>query len=218
MCSPAAAVVEALSSGFVVTPVGSVCAICGHGRRGDVQDFPLTHGVSVHLCGKHRHPSYLSRDGGSTFTRTLETLWHAHGAATRHRLAALRAHRRQHEPRSADLPGSYAWPELRQEAERRFARGDPPANVIHELRELHATAPARVPSARTMQRWFHEARWRPADAEAWSPTWRRLPRTQSGISEETVFGALTPLLYEDRERSLPETAGLGDRPRPGRRR
>ena len=48
---------------------------------------------------------------------------------------------------------------LRREAERRFAAGEPPAQVISELRQTYRDGPAMVPSLRTMRRWFTQARW-----------------------------------------------------------
>lgn len=56
-------------------------------------------------------------------------------------------------------PGSYSWPLLRREAERRFATGEAPESVIADLRESYRDGPAMVPSVRTMRRWFTDARW-----------------------------------------------------------
>ena len=74
---------------------------------------------------------------------------------TRHR--ALDAHlARLSGPPARARPGSYAWPELRREAECRFAAGEPPARVIGDLRGAVAAGPARAPSRRAMMRWFRE--------------------------------------------------------------
>jgi hypothetical protein len=56
-------------------------------------------------------------------------------------------------------PGSYAWPRLRREAEDCFARGDAIIATIARLRGQHARDHAKVPSIRTMQRWFAQCRW-----------------------------------------------------------
>lgn len=58
-----------------------------------------------------------------------------------------------------DQPGSYSWPKLRNEAERRFAAGEDPRVVIADLRENNADGPALAPSVRTMRRWFTQRRW-----------------------------------------------------------
>jgi hypothetical protein len=96
-------------------------------------------------------------------------MWQAQGCFTRARLLALSAHlkafrgigRRLMRP----LPGSYAWPKLRREAEQAFARGDSVAATIERLRGRHAAGDATPPSVRTMRRWFSQGRWlRPATA------------------------------------------------------
>ena len=68
---------------------------------------------------------------------------------------------------AAELPGSYSWPELRREAERRYAAGEDPNDVIAELRDRSRGGPARPPSVRTMRRWFHDARWLVARDGPW---------------------------------------------------
>jgi len=139
----------------------AICALCGHGGRGDVAQHHLTHGVTVWLCGPHRSPGYLRRRRGRTFTDRLEANWRANGTATRRRIAALHTHRRRitHPATARPAPGSYAWPNLRKEAERRFAGGEPPGRVIRDLRSEHADGPATAPSVRTMRRWFTQGRW-----------------------------------------------------------
>ena len=134
------------------------CAVCrARGRRLHY----MTHGVAVWLCDGHADDSYLRRDAGRAFVRRLAGSWAAVGALTARRVAALQTHVRQGERAGSAprLPGSYGWPELRREAEKRFAAGEDPNHVIDELRARHARGPARVPTARTMRRWFTDARW-----------------------------------------------------------
>lgn len=175
------------------------CVICGHTGRGLAAEYHLTHGVRVWLCGTHRDPRFLRRRRGRVFADRLEAAWRAAGAATVRRLQALTAHRRRMtpDPPQRDRPGSYAWPFLRQEAEDRFAAGEDPDAVIRDLRERYAYNVARVPTVRTMRRWFTEARWMNgaapvrATAPAWvrRPDWLRRPR----VSRWPNLGYDTPL-------------------------
>jgi hypothetical protein len=105
----------------------------------------------------------MCANAGRDFVVTLRRIWCAHGCLTRARSRALAAHlnavravgHAAHRP----LPGSYAWPRLRREAEERFARGDGVLATISELRARHALDHATVPSLRTMRRWFAQCRW-----------------------------------------------------------
>jgi hypothetical protein len=137
------------------------CAICGHGGLGLRAPHHLTHGVSVWLCATHRSETFQRRRGGREFTERLGAVWAASGATSARRTAALRSHlRRVSQPPPARIPpGSYSWPRLRVEAERRFAAGEPPRRVIADLRRRHVRGTATVPSERTMRRWFADARW-----------------------------------------------------------
>lgn len=121
----------------------------------------MTHGQCVWLCSTHGSEVFLKRRSGHEFADRLAATWSAAGVLTVRRKAALDAHVRsiQQAAISGDKPGSYSWPLLRREAERRFAAGEPPAQVIGQLRENYADGPAMVPSARTMRRWFTQARW-----------------------------------------------------------
>jgi hypothetical protein len=145
-------------------PVKSpVCAICLDRTRGRTAQRELTHGVRVWLCAAHHSVDFLSRNAGRDFVVTLERCWRAHGCLTRARDRALTAHllalrstaTRAVRPR----PGSYAWPKLRREAERAFARGESVLATIHRLRAQYAGGHATVPSIRSMRRWFSQGRW-----------------------------------------------------------
>ena len=59
---------------------------------------------------------------------SLAAVWDAAGCLTATRQRALRAHleRIARLAHARELPGSYAWPGLRREAEERFARGSRP--------------------------------------------------------------------------------------------
>ncbi len=142
----------------------------------------MTQGVSVWLCEHHANDGFLRKDDGTAFTQRLAAMWLASGSLTIRRVAALRAHVRQiWSAGDADgRPGSYAWPLLRREAEERFAAGHDPRQVIQELRDRHRDCPAMAPSARTMRRWYTQARWLEASAgpksledDAWKR--RRVP-------------------------------------------
>ncbi len=123
----------------------------------------LTHGVRVWLCAGHHDIAFLRRNAGRDFVVTLSRMWQASGSLTRSRSRALAAHltaigevgRRV----TRHKPGSYAWPRLRREAEDCFARGERVLATITDLRARHALDNARVPSIRTMRRWFSDCRW-----------------------------------------------------------
>lgn len=137
------------------------CGICGHCGRGDRVLHHLTHGLSVWLCQAHRSDGFLQRRGGREFVERLAAAWMATGKLTAHKRDALVAHIRRVEAAGAQRarPGSYSWPVLRREAERRFAAGERPAEVISELRLTYRDGPAMVPSVRTMRRWYTQGRW-----------------------------------------------------------
>jgi hypothetical protein len=157
------------------------CVVCGRAGRVATTAFHMTHGVTVWLCPPHRTTDYLARRAGRTFAERLDRAWRAAGALTRRREAALATHRRRvrPEPPIRTRPGSYSWPELRAEAETRFAAGQDPQHVIRELRRRYAAGPARPPSVRTLRRWHLDARWlatAPAAAASPRPGWPRRPR------------------------------------------
>ncbi len=137
------------------------CLLCMGPGEGAREQLHLPYGVSVWLCGAHRSAGFQRRRAGRDFVASLWRAWEAGGCLTRARSRALDAHRARlldvRGPRSR--PGSYAWPELRREAERRFAAGEPPWRVAQELRERARGGTARPPSARTLRRWFQEGRW-----------------------------------------------------------
>jgi hypothetical protein len=139
-----------------------VCAICVERTRGKTVNVDLGRGVHVWLCQAHASDEFRRRRSGRDFVLTLHRLWSAHGCLTKPRSRALDDHlaAMRSEPRSPrHRPGSYAWANLRAEAEQRFFDGEDPARVIVELRDRHAPDYAQVPTARTMRRWFHERRW-----------------------------------------------------------
>ena len=137
------------------------CAICAGDGAGGCAEHHLTHGVSVWLCEMHRSDAFLRRRGGCDLVDSLAGLWTAAGRLGTRQRAALATHIRnvRAPPDQRARPGSYSWPRLRAEAERRFAAGEPPQGVIHELRARHDADTATAPSIRTMRRWFNEGRW-----------------------------------------------------------
>jgi hypothetical protein len=144
-------------------PHGPACVLC-RGRRGPAAQLHLSHGVSVWLCQLHGGEEFLRRRGGKEFGERLVAYWLGGGSLTTRRLEAVRIFIDQVREAAVGrtLPGSYSWPRLREEAERRFALGDDPNTVIDELRSNYVDGPAMVPSVRTMRRWFTDARWRSA--------------------------------------------------------
>lgn len=141
------------------------CAICMGPGVGGRSQLHLPFGLSVWLCSEHRSPEFLARRAGRDLVVSLSGVWDAAGCMTASRRRALHSLLVAPRPsRSSSRPGSYAWPDLRREAESRFARGEDPRVVIRELRSRHAGDPARAPTVRTMRRWFTEERWRDQQA------------------------------------------------------
>lgn len=169
------------------------CAICGHAGRGPRTRFHLTHGISVWLCEAHQRDAFKRRRSGREFAERLAAVWAACGVLTVRRRDALEAHVRRIQTATTDReqPGSYSWPMLRREAERRFAAGEPPAHVISELRDTYRDGPAMVPSIRTMRRWFTQARWLASPS-----TNRRMPSRPPGTRarSETPWRPLVDLI------------------------
>ena len=137
------------------------CAICGHRGRGEARVRFLPHGLHVWLCAVHGKVAFLVRDGGREFARRIQRRWQSDGEFGTRRRLALTAHleRIQHLGGAGDKPGSHSWPQLRRDAEHRFAAGDDPATVIRDLRLDISGGPAVAPSLRSFRRWFAEGRW-----------------------------------------------------------
>jgi hypothetical protein len=145
-------------------PVKSpICAICLDRTRGRTLVRELTYGVRLSLCEGHHSVEFMRSNAGRDFTVTLARIWRAQGCLTRARSLALDGHLRAVRSLGTRIvrarPGSYAWPRLRREAEECFARGDGIVATIVRLRERHARDHAKVPSLRTMRRWFAQGRW-----------------------------------------------------------
>jgi hypothetical protein len=148
------------------TPACAICVGKGQGKRAPLH---LPGGVSVWLCAAHRDPGFLRSRAGRDIVVSLMHVWRSAGCFTARRSQALTALEDQLviAPGTPARPGSYAWPTVRLEAERRFAAGEDPVAVIADLRnrEAERTSPARPPSVRTMRRWFREGRWRDDGAD-----------------------------------------------------
>jgi hypothetical protein len=173
-------------------PLGKLppCLICAGPGEGPRERLHMTHGVTVWLCAAHRSPAFLARRAGRDLAASLGALWSGAGCLTARRRLALTAHLRRVCQRPDARPGSYAWPELRREAERRFRAGEPPAQVIEELRARHQGDSARVPSARTMRRWFHDGRWLPRGPDP--EPGRGWPPSRSADGDRPVAMAACP--------------------------
>ena len=136
------------------------CLICMGPGRGERAELQLPGGVSVWLCAMHRSAEFRTRRAGRDLSLSLMRAWQAAGCFTARRRRALDALEARLGARPArPRPGSYAWPALRREAERRFAAGEAPRRVIDDLRARAGRGPANPPSLRTMLRWLAEGRW-----------------------------------------------------------
>jgi hypothetical protein len=130
-------------------------------RRDRVHAFNMHYGVVVLLCERHAANGFLADDGGRRFTRLLTERWQAHGMLTKQRIRALAAHiRRVHNAANPkELPGSHAWRAERTECEERFAKGEPIATIIRDIRDPSRWYGRKPPSIRTIRRWCAEKRW-----------------------------------------------------------
>ena len=140
------------------------CAICRRPGQGERRRLVLPGGVGVWLCSAHASPQFQRRRGGRDFHRSVRGVWEAADCLTARRSKALDDHlaraRRSPGPSPRRRPGSYAWAALRLEAERRWAAGEEPGDVIDALRDRAASGSAHPPSTTTMRRWWREGRWR----------------------------------------------------------
>jgi hypothetical protein len=204
-------------------PLGKLppCLICAGPGEGARERLHMTHGVTVWLCAAHRSPAFLARRAGRDLVASLGALWSGAGCLTSRRREALTAHLRRVRQRPDARPGSYAWPELRLEAERRFRAGEPPAQVIEELRARHKGDSARVPSARTMRRWFHDGRWLPRGTDpepgrGWPPRRSADDRDRpAAVGAHPPAGAAAAATAVGRSEAI--RPGVGGRVQPGRR-
>jgi len=142
-----------------------MCILCGGPGTGSRAEHRMTHGISVWLCEAHRDGAFQRRRAGRDFVAILAAVWSAAGAMNRRRSAALSAHlRRIRQPHQRPRPGSYAWPDLRRDAERRFADGETVDAVARHLARRTGTQRRPGPSRRTIRRWRSDGRWLAAHA------------------------------------------------------
>ena len=134
---------------------GLVCALCAGPGVGEVLEHRMTHGVTVSLCVA---PPQRSVSDQGRWAMTLSTrsprCGETAGCLTPQRRACDSlpiAERVAPKVSERPCPGSYSWPQVREEAEQRWAAGHPPVQVMHELRQLHSGWSAVVPSLRTMR-------------------------------------------------------------------
>src|SRR5262249_29886024 len=140
---------------------GQVCVICVDRTLGATTRVSLGYGAFVWLCSEHASETFRRRRGGRDFVLTLHRVWSASGALTKSRDLALSAQLRRirNASRRADRrPGSYAWPDLRDELDRRLTAGELLDDIVAELQQRHAASVARLPSLRTFRRWRADPR------------------------------------------------------------
>jgi hypothetical protein len=136
-----------------------VCMICVERTRGRTQGVRYGYGVEVWLCAGHASPEFQRQRGGRDLVLTLTEVWRAGGCLTMPRRRAMDAHLAALKgARGRHRPGSYAWPQLRRDAEQLFADGHVPAQVAGRI----LAGPfqnADPPAVRTILRWYAERRW-----------------------------------------------------------
>lgn len=155
------------------------CLLCVGAGTGERLQLHLGHGVAVWLCEAHRDPAFLRRRAGRDLVAGIGAVWSAAGCLTARRARALAAYRERTVREAAaarSRPGSYAWPDLRREAQRLLAAGEPPQRIIRALRARAGRGEARAPSVRTMQRWLTQPPdYAPADPRSPPPPASRSP-------------------------------------------
>ena len=126
--------------------------------------MPLTLGCSLVLCARHRDPSFIAGDSGRRFLSAVSSLYASLGLSSGRFGAALRAFvdRCANSHRYRPLrrrPGSYAWPERRQDAEAVWSRGGTFEQGLAAALARPPDLRVRTPSTRTVRRWWHDRRW-----------------------------------------------------------
>jgi hypothetical protein len=156
---------------------GFDCAICATRPYGGTRQFVLGYGVSIWLCVEHGSFPFQRLHGGRAFAEALERVWAANGCLTAARIRALEGHVRALDPAEPvrPRPGSYTWPALRDEAERRFAAGERLQPAIDARRDIAAGSGANPPSERTLRRWYAERRWLTSPDRTGEPAAREAP-------------------------------------------
>ncbi len=146
-----------------------VCLICVERTRGKTVRVRYGYGVEVWLCEGHASLEFQRQRGGRDLVLTLTEIWRASGCLTISRHRAMDAHLKALTAASArPRPGSYAWPDLRRQAEGLFAAGVAPGVVAHRVLTARFQN-ADPPSLRTVLRWHAERRWLRAQATVVAP-------------------------------------------------
>jgi hypothetical protein len=129
------------------------------------QEVPLKRGVRLVLCADHRDVRFLHSRGGRDFLAATSALFRSLGLTGRRYHDALMAFldevRDTARPTPRHRPGSYAWPELRRDAERAWRQGasfEDGCRIVY-THEEPITCRLRLPSLTTVRRWWREKRW-----------------------------------------------------------
>jgi hypothetical protein len=137
------------------------------------QEVPLRRGVRLVLCADHRDARFLHSRGGRDFLAATGALFRSLGLTGRRYHDALLSFlddvRDTSKPTPRMRPGSYAWPELRRDAEQAWQAGasfEDGCHIVYTHGEP-ITRRLRLPSLPTVRRWWRQKRWmlpRPAPA------------------------------------------------------
>jgi len=126
--------------------------------------LPLTLGCSLVLCAEHRQPAFIASDSGRRFLSAVSALSASLGLSSARFGAALRAfvERCANSHRHAGRrhrPGSYAWPERRQDAERVWSGGGSSQQGLAAALARPPDRRGRMPTQRSVRRWWQDRRW-----------------------------------------------------------
>jgi len=129
------------------------------------QAIPLPRGCQLVLCGAHRDARFIESRNGRDFLASISDTIKSFGITSNRHQASLLAFVRQvvarHAPTPRSRPGSYAWPGLREAAERVWAAG----GDYHAGEAVVLATPdslpfgMRRPSTQTIRRWWRQLRW-----------------------------------------------------------
>jgi len=139
------------------------CALCGSGTVGRVRSVELPYGVVVRLCAPHATPAFLTRDHGRVAAAALERAWISVGCLDHRRRRSLETYVRRlsqpREPQQRRRPGSYAWPDVRQQVAQMRDRGERFESVMEWVRHVCTDERTSPPSSRTVRRWWRDTAW-----------------------------------------------------------
>jgi hypothetical protein len=131
------------------------------------EEVPIGCGVAIVLCADHRDVRFIQSRGGRDFLAAVATMFDSFGLkGKRYHVALTRFVNKVHDkakPTPRRRPGSYAYPQLREAAEKVWAAGgdydDGEDVVFRGFLDLQYPSHIPPPNTQTVRRWWRECRW-----------------------------------------------------------